>query len=170
MKRNIIFSAAITVLGLAIISNGQTTGRFKLTFSSQTSPAGVETTIIKFKGLPSNIRLLEAVVSATSEGECFATTDLSNARPIGPDRAALSYDYSTGVYKLIWVNQSENSESCRILVGSGPVDAHDFIVWRRAESHNTPLTEENLIDKAPPTDGISTASKVAYVYEGKAFP
>jgi hypothetical protein len=133
MKLTIIFSAFL-ILGLAGISNAQTSGTFRLTFSGQAAANGSQTTTVSFTGLENpNIRLLEAVVPATSEAECFAITDISNARVLGPDRATIVYDASTLTYKLIWMTPKENRGSCRILMGDGDVDGRDFLLWQKTE-------------------------------------
>jgi len=134
MKHIILFSAFIIVLTLAGTSNAQTTGMFRLTFAGSTTASGTHTGTIKFTGLENpNIRLLEAVIPATSEAACFASTDFPNAVPIGPDRATVSYDYATGMYKVIWINQGEIPNTCRVLIGDGDIDGHDFLIWRRSE-------------------------------------
>ena len=88
---------------------------------------------ISFAGLENpNVRLLEAVITAASEAECFASTDLSNARVLGPDRAILTYDTAAGTTKLTWTTPKENRNSCRILMVDGDVDGRDFLVWQRS--------------------------------------
>ena len=165
MKRNIIFSAIITILGLAIISDGQTTGTFRLTFNGQTTGA-LQTTTFKFTGQPNtNIRLFEAVIPARSDAECFASTDFSNATPIGPDRAIVDYDDATGMYKVIWINQSENRESCRVLRGSGDIDGRDFLVWQRGASVNPALAEGNEIEQSGTADSRQSAPRFVYLYQ-----
>jgi len=168
MKTRIALMSLFAIMSLAMMANAQHT---RLIFGTDHGiwAAGTQSsfsTTIKFTGLPNtNVRLREAIVSARSEAECFESTDFSNARPIGSDRASVSYDDSAGMYKVVWINQSETRESCRVLIGSGDVDGRDFLIWQRGASPTPALTEEDLSKPSGTLEARQSEPKFVYVYQ-----
>jgi hypothetical protein len=132
MKRTTILFAFITIFAFASFLRAQS-GPFILTFSGQTTLDGSEMMTISFTELEyTPVRLLEAVVPMTRDGECSQNTNLSGAVPIGLERATIAYDTATATYRLKWLIPSEKKETCRILVGDSDVDGRDFLIWRRS--------------------------------------
>jgi hypothetical protein len=143
MKRTTIFFAFITIFAFASISSAQS-GTFVLTFSGQTTYDGSELMTIKFTDLENtNIRLLEAVIPMTRDGECSQNTDFSRAVPSGSDRASIAYDSSTGTYKVKWLIPNDRQDTCRVLGGDGDVDGRDFLIWRRAYGSSAGIGESD---------------------------
>jgi hypothetical protein len=141
MKRTTIVFALMTLFVFASISSAQN-GTFILTFSGQTTYNGSELMTIRFNDLENtNIRLLEAVIPMTRDGECSQNTDFSRAVPIGPDRASIAYDQSTGTYKVKWLIPNDQQDTCRMLGGDGDVDGRDFLIWRRAYGSSGGIAE-----------------------------
>lgn len=78
-----------------------------------------------------NFILFDAVLPTTTEAECLASTDFSNAVPADPNRASAIYDPQSALWHL----KNSNTGSvppCHVLLanGDGTVDAADYAVWR----------------------------------------
>ena len=129
MKRTIIFSAFMAILLSAVYTSAQP--GLRLSFSEGTSPAGVPTGSVKFivDGVPV-MQVFEALIPATTETACFASRDFSTARPVGPDRATVTYDPATNSYELKWTGVRDRRDTCRVLLVGGSISATDLAVWQ----------------------------------------
>jgi len=146
MKRTIIFSAFMTMLLSAVYTSAQPS--LRLSFSEGTSPAGVPTGTVKFivDGVPV-MQVFEALIPVATEAACFDSRDFSTARPVGPDRASVTYDPATNSYQLKWTGVRDRRDTCRVLLVGGSIAATDLAVWQ-ANYGTTALSNPTVRDDA----------------------
>jgi hypothetical protein len=88
------------------------------------------TTTITYTGLENPApRFFEAIVQASSEEECLATTEFPTVIEVGPERASLVYDRESRTNRLSWFGERRSS-SCRVLIVRNSVDSSDLAVWK----------------------------------------
>ena len=144
MKIKIVFAALVGIFGMVGISSAQSGARISKIVIDNYNPATDEQ-IVQVK-LPAThdrpIVIFEAVLPASSEGACLASTDFSAAQPVGTDRASIAYDAATNSHVIKWRVKEASREGCRVLIASdGQVDAADYLVWRSAFGNTQPLFE-----------------------------
>src|SRR5688572_26816745 len=126
MKRTIIFSAFMAILLSAVYTSAQTS-YLRLSFSEGNIPAGVPTgTVTFFDDVTPVMQVFEAVIPAATEAACFASMDFSAARPVGPDRASVTYDPATSSYTLKWTGVKDRRDSCRVLLVGQSIGVSDL--------------------------------------------
>ncbi|HEX6125409.1 MAG TPA: hypothetical protein VFZ23_08540 [Pyrinomonadaceae bacterium] len=151
MKRTIILSAFIAISLSTGVTAAQTSD-LRLTFSEATDPNGKATGYVVFTGLEDpDVEVFEAVVPAANEADCFANTDFSNARRVGPDSASLSYDPATNSHTLRWSRMKERRDTCRVLIVGRTrlLVGSDLAVWQ------TNFGSGSLSENEMSTNGIS---------------
>jgi hypothetical protein len=90
-----------------------------------------------------NIQFFEAVIPETTREGCLESTDFSNAMPIGPDRARMTYDpdtnTNTAILQFAMLDGSVRSQSCRTVLAVGPGGSVDSAAWQATEWRYTPV-------------------------------
>src|SRR5687767_15122482 len=130
MKRTIIFSAFMAILLSAVYTSAQTSG-LRLSYSEAVNQSGVPTgTVNCFVDGEHVMQVFEAVIPATTEAACFASMDFSAARPVGPDRASVTYDPATSSYTLKWTGVKDRRDSCRVLLVGQSIGVSDLAMWQ----------------------------------------
>src|SRR5687767_11295128 len=130
MKRTIIFSAFMAILLSAVYTSAQTSG-LRLSYSEAVNQSGVPTGTVNFFVDGEHVmQVFEAVIPATTEAACFASMDFSAARPVGPDRASVTYDPATSSYTLKWTGVKDRRDSCRVLLVGQSIGVGDLAMWQ----------------------------------------
>ena len=165
MKHSIILSALIVILVAAMFGTAQVSS-LRVTFSESIDPAsgqGMGKVAYQDTHYSPDLMIFEALLPATNVEQCFATTDFSGARPVGPDRANLVYDFSTSTYHLTWMLGRETGDSCRvIIVGETAADGR-YNTWR-ANFGSTSFAEVDMTkdEEVEPRTGDGSVRFVSY--------
>ena len=132
MKFTIIISALFAMVMLLPGASSAQTFAMKVSFSETINQNSEATGTVTYTGLENpGLQIFESVVTASSEGVCFASDGFATARAVGPDRATLAYDRATGIYKVTWKLGRDRKNTCRVLrVGTSPISNGDLAMWQ----------------------------------------
>ncbi|HKP70773.1 MAG TPA: hypothetical protein VJV05_15905 [Pyrinomonadaceae bacterium] len=110
-------------------------------YTRSTSADGERETITLSFAAPANANFVvyEARPQVSSAAQCFASTDLSSAVPVGPDRVTVSFDPVKGVFYLRNTNALGDADSCSVFLARSSSDSADYVVWRRTNYGPTSL-------------------------------
>ena len=146
MKHTIIFSAFVVVLATATFGTAQSSSlRVSFSESTDTSGGGQGAGKVSVHDAPynPNFQIFEVLVPVSTTEQCFAATDFSRARLVGPDRATLSYDPSGATYEITIVAGIRERDNCRVILVGETAATAGYNVWR-ANFGRTSLAEEDL--------------------------
>jgi hypothetical protein len=127
MKHSLIIFAAVSLLLSAIAASSQS-------LSISITPQSSDTDLVEVKfpapGHQQQIFLWEMSFNASSQEECFASRDFSNARPADPARSGLAFDIASNSYTLRWLVDRPKREDCRAIAAGSTIAASDLAVWQ----------------------------------------
>ena len=161
MKHKIIFSAfafVVALVGFASSTDAQTLGVSKVTSDNTEILTG------SFSAPPDrNYVVYEARPRAGSAAECFAATDFSTAVPVGPDRAAVSYDPGSLVWYLRNSNAVGSPGGCSVLLVRTSAGTTDYTMFRARFGSTSAFVDADLRSKEESDSARAQRSMVTSV-------
>ena len=168
MKHTIIFSAFTFILAAATFGSAQVSS-MRVSFSESIDPSsggGVGKVSFQDTHYNPNLRVFEAFLPVTTVEGCFATTDFSSARLVGPERATLVYDSSTSTYHLTWMLGKENRDTCRVLVIGETASTAGYNVWRTNFGRSSFAEDALTKDEVGLRTGDGSVRPISYQISG----
>jgi hypothetical protein len=148
MKNSIIFAALIGILAVTGISQSlPSVPVYSIVVDRRSDLSEINNVVIQYTGLENpNLLIFEAVLPAPTQAACLASRDFSDAVPVGPDRAALTYDAETSKYRLQWSRLDTDARvNCRVLIVRSEIGVGDLAVWQ-SNYGQTALFEDVLVN------------------------
>lgn len=166
MKHPIIFSAFVVILVAAGLGTAQVSS-LRVSFSESIDPStgqGMGKVAYQDTLYNPNFRVFEVLIPASTAEQCFAGTDFSAARPVGPERASLSYNFSNLSYelKIVIPQEEQNRDGCRVILVGETAASAGYNTWR-ANFGRTSFADDALIgDEMQVRSGDGSVRFISY--------